>query len=265
MRCYRFSVLCLVSSLIGGCAEKPTAGAPRSVDPRADGPVPSPSASATTIASMGAKPAGVEHAAKKFVRARPDSTERKGVDGCAYLGGFGFACLDELIAEKNPVVKRYMRRMSDSDARQAFDRWQKKEPSGVPHAEFSDQCADKGPCKGTAGKGDDGYSCLTRAEMAMQENNEKESKNAHERACTCGAERAQIPISGGFLACNGKTAERRGQELTSVEADEIRACAECDPDTGPVACTKEMERLAKSDPEIAKYIEKVHIPRCEKP
>jgi len=100
--------------------------------------------------------------ANKFLRARPESGDRKSIDACAYIGGFGFACLDAMLAEKNPVLKRYMRRLSDADARQAFDAWQSKNPGGVPHAEFADQCADKGPCGGTPNKSDDGYACLTR-------------------------------------------------------------------------------------------------------
>jgi hypothetical protein len=106
---------------------------------------------------------------------------------------------------------------------------------------------------------------LTRAEMAIQENREAESKTAQERACKCGAERAQIPIMGGFLACNGQNPEKRGQNLTTAEADEIRACAECDAEKGPAACAKEIERLTISDAELAKYIETVHIPRCGRP
>ncbi len=203
--------------------------------------------------------------ATKFLRARPQSPDRNGVDACAYLGGFGFACLDALIAEKNPVIRRYMRRMSDADARIAFDQWQAKQPGGVPHAEFADQCADQGPCGKTEGKSDDGYACLTRAESAIQENNEKESKAAHERACTCGSERAQIPIMGGFLACQGKTPDRRGQNIPTAEANEIRACAECDAEKGPAACKSEIERLAKTDADLAKYIETVHMPRCTQP
>jgi len=70
---------------------------------------------------------------------------------------------------------------------------------------------------------------------------------------------------GGFLACQGKTPEKRGQNLTTTEANEIRACAECDPENGPAACIKEVERLSKSDPELAKYITTVHVPRCGQP
>ncbi len=207
----------------------------------------------------------IKAGSNKFVRARPESADRKGADACAYLGGFGFACLDAMLAEKNQVIKRYMRRMSDADARLAYDQWVAKNMNGVAHAEFSDQCADKGPCKGTAGKSDDGYACLTRAEMAIQEKNEAESRSAHERACKCGSERAQIPIMGGFLACQDKTPEKRGQNIATAEAVEIRACAECDAEKGAAACAKEVERLTKSDPELAKYIIEVHVPRCGKP
>lgn len=202
---------------------------------------------------------------KKFFRARPAHEDSKSVDACAYLGGAGMACLDALLAEKNPVIKAYMRRLSDADARLAFDRWQAKNPDGVPHAELALQCADNGPCGKTTEKNDDGYACLTRAEAAIQENNEAESKKAHERACMCGAERAQIPIMGGFLACQGKTPERRGQTITTAEANEIRACGECDPEKGPDACVKEIERLSKTDRDLATYLSTVHIPRCSRP
>jgi len=261
MRCNFFAFSCAVSLILGACSEQPVTSAPRKSEPTSA----KPDASTSSTAAPPSKPIEVKPSPTKFVRARPESADRKGLDACAYLGGFGFACVDALIAEKNPIIKRYMRRLSDADARQAFDRWQKKEPAGVAHAEFSDQCADKGPCKGTADKSDDGYACLTRAEMAIQENNEKESKAAHERACTCGAERAQIPVSGGFLACRGKTAEKRGQNLTIAEADEVRACAECDAEKGLAACAKEIERLSKNDAELAKFIETVHVPRCAQP
>lgn len=256
--------------LLGACSDKPAASDKPASDKPSTAGSPSPKVSSIPSVTVAArapeadsKRAKIE--AKKFVRDRPDSIDRTGVDACAYVGGFGFGCLDALLAEKNPMLKRYMRRLSDADARRAFDQWQAKDPAGVPHAEFADQCADKGPCGGVAGKSDDGYACLTRAESAIQQNAEAESKAAHERACKCGTERAQIPIMGGFLACQGTTPERRGQQLTTSEANEIRACAECDPENGPAACGKEIERLSKNDPELAKYIETIHVPRCEKP
>lgn len=99
----------------------------------------------------------------------------------------------------------------------------------------------------------------------MQQKNQSEWKAAHARACTCGAERAQIPVMGGFLACDGKTPVERGKNLSSEEAAEVRACGECDADKGPAACAKEIERLSKSDAELSGYLEKVHVPRCARP
>ena len=53
--------------------------------------------------------------------------------------------------------------------------------------------------------------------------------------------------------------------LGSAEAAEVRACVECDPSAGPAACAKEIERLSKSDADLAKYITEVRIPLCSKP
>lgn len=54
-----------------------------------------------------------------------------------------------------------------------------------------------------------------------------------------------------------------GGYLSTTEANEIRACAECNAETGPAACAKEIERVSKSDAEVAKYIETVIVPRCK--
>lgn len=202
----------------------------------------------------------------KFVRVRPQSMEeRVGVDACAFLGGFGFACLDALLAEKDPVKKRYMRRLSDADARQAFDQFQRNEMNGVAHAEVAFGCADSGPCAATKETSDDGYACLTKAESLMQEKKTAEAKAAQARACRCSAKRAQIPVMGGFLACDGDTPVERGKNMSSEEAAEVRACGECDGARGPAACAKEIAKLSKSDADVAAYIEKVHVPRCQKP
>jgi hypothetical protein len=197
----------------------------------------------------------------KFVRPRPEGGDRSGVDACAYLGGIGMACLNAYLAEKDPVAKRYMRRLSDADARKAYDEFNKGNFLGVAHAEVSMGCADDGPCK----EGDDGYACLTKAEILLQEKKASESKPAHARACKCGKERAELPIMGGFLACDGGTPVERGKNMTTAEAAEVRACGECDAATGPAACAKEIERLSKSDAELARYIETVHVPRCSRP
>lgn len=199
----------------------------------------------------------------KFIRPRVEGGERSGLDACAYLGGLGFACLDAYLAEKNAIVKRYMRRLSDADARQSFDQFGKGEPEGMAHAELALNCADAGPC-GKDGA-DDGYACLTKAETLTREKKGSEGKAAHARACQCGAERAQLPVMGGFLACDGGTPVERGKSMSTAEAAEVRACGECDASTGPAACAKEIERLSKSDAELARYIETTHVPRCSRP
>jgi uncharacterized protein YgiM (DUF1202 family) len=221
----------------------------------------------------------------EFVRRPPTHEEAAGVDACAYQGGFGFACLNALKAEKDPVRRRYMRRMTDATAHETFHGWM--EPA---HAEFAMECNDKGPCGKTTANGipgDWGYACLTKAE-AERETRElvkqgkdsprsahpaadaaaaaARSKAAHARACHCDPESAQIPVMGGSLACDGKDKPvERGGDVGAEEAAEILACAACDPDRGAGACAHEVQRLGSSDPELAKYIGSVHVARCRQP
>jgi hypothetical protein len=161
-----------------------------------------------------------------------------------------------------------MRRLSDADARLALEARTKGEELGVAHAEVALFCADSGPCKKKNAEGtelDDGYSCLTKAQSLANEKDNASSKKAHERACLCDPVRAQIPVMGGFLACAGpKKPVERGKELSLAEAQEIRACAECEPEKGPAACNREIERMKLKDPELAQYIGAVHVPRCQK-
>ena len=219
-----------------------------------------PVASASAVAAV---PTGTA-----FARQRPDQVDH-GPDACAYTGGLGFACLNALLDEKDAVHRRYMRRMSDSDAREAFDALERGEANGVAHAEMALFCKDKGACGGKDSSGtvqDDGYACLTKAEAARQQKDLAASRTAHARACRCDPTRAQIPVMGGFLACDGRDKPvERGKNLTTAEAAEVRACAVCDAEKGPAACTREVQRLTASDPELAKYIETVHVPRCRKP
>ena len=228
-------------------------------------------AKASAAASAASQPAASASAASAgaFIRERPLADEQhSGPDACAYIGGLGFNCVDALLEEKDPVKQRYMRRMSDADARQAWDALKRGEPNGVAHGEMALLCAASGPCGKTDKSGaimDDGYACLTAAEGARDQKDDAGSKAAHARACKCDPRRAQIPVMGGFLACDGKDKPvERGQNLTTEEAADVRACAECDPDKGPAACAKEIKLLASSDAELAKYIETVHIPRCQK-
>lgn len=94
--------------------------------------------------------------------------------------------------------------------------------------------------------------------MALQEGRTAEWKAALARACRCDPDRAQIPVMGRILACDGRDKPvERGKNL--------RARAECDGIKGPAASKREVQRLAGSDPELSTYIATVHVPRCQKP
>lgn len=234
--------------------------------PPADVVVPPPTGTSTPTPTASAAPTTAPSAGAPFIRERPD--ERVGMDACVYLGFAGFACLEALLAEKDPTIRRYMRRMSDADARLEQDRRAQGEMGGVPHAEVAAFCADSGPCGEKNATGDvldDGYACLTKAESRLLEKNRAGSTAAHARACKCSPVRAQIPIMGGVLACDGPNKPVvRARELRLDEAKDTRACGECDPVSGPAACAREIERLGKQDADLARYIASVHVPRCQK-
>jgi hypothetical protein len=68
---------------------------------------------------------------------------------------------------------------------------------------------------------------------------------------------------GGELACDGPDRPVvRGLDLSLEEANEIRDCAECDPDRGPAACVHEIARLRAVDPTLARYVEE-RVARCQ--
>ncbi len=160
---------------------------------------PTAKTSATASASARTSASATVASSGAFVRERPLADEQhSGPDACAYIGGFGFNCVDALVDEKDPVKQRYMRRMSDADARQAFDALKRYgELNKAAHAEMAMLCATSGPCGATDKSGqvmDDGYSCLTAAEGARDQKEEAVSKAAHARACKCDPKRAQIPV-----------------------------------------------------------------------
>ncbi|APR86585.1 Hypothetical protein A7982_11934 [Minicystis rosea] len=254
------------AAVLAACRSEPPVRAARD-------PAPSPaSASATTIPAPSSTPTAsaaltTPTVPGPFVRQTPG--ERTSVDACTYLGGLGFACLDALLDEKDPAKRRYMRRLSDAAARIEIDARKRGEWGGVAHAEISSLCAESGPCKRKNASGDeldDGYACLTLAEAELAGGKRSSiSKRAHARACKCDATRAQIPVMGGVLACDGpdKPVER-GASLPLDEARDIRACAECDAEQGPKACEREIDRLRSKDLEVARYLETDHVPRCRR-
>ncbi len=250
------SVALCCSAALSGCDEKPTKPTAELVTGNKSGASAAP-ATGTGVALGSNTP---------FVRKRPD--ERNSVDACVYIGFMGFACIDALLKEKDPVKRRYMRRLSDADARQGYAAFTKKLYGGVAHGELAFLCAESGPCGELNAQGslqDDGYACLTKAEAALQQGEPASSKQAHARACKCSPKRAQIPVMGGFLACDGNKPVRRATSMPLSEAEEIRKCGECDEKDGPKACAAEIKRLTNTDADLATYLRTVHVPRCRKP
>jgi hypothetical protein len=204
-----------------------------------------------------------------FVRERPEAP--RPVDACIYLGGMGPACQEGYDAEQDPIVRRYIMRLVEAEARRTREDMRKNggKLDGVPHAEQAIFCKETGPCGGTDGDGnpmDSGYACLTRASGSL-DSDKAASRRAHERACRCDPDHAEIPIMGGFglLACDGKKTVELGRTMSLDEATDARACASCDPDAGPEACKREIAKLAKADKELSRYVETVHVPVCQTP
>lgn len=258
-------VLAALGSVLAlACKPSAPGGAPSATVVVAPRPPPSSEPVTAATPAPTARPAAPAGAA--FVR-KPLSDPEKdltGPDACAYTGMSGLACLKALLAEQDAVRRRYMRRLSDADARWALDALARDEPSGVAHPEMSLSCKDPGPCPGKVSFY--GYVCLTKAEAALQQKDLATSRAAHEHACRCDPTGAQIPVMGGLLACDGKDKPvRRGQSLTTQEAADVHACGVCDAEKGPAACAREVRRLATGDAALAKYIETVHVPRCKEP
>jgi hypothetical protein len=241
------------------CQDRPAESAPPArpptSPPRADAPFHDGAAS-------GPKPRAPS---EPFVQHRPECP-REGVDACVYLGCGGADCLDALLAETDPVRRRYMRRLTDAAARRAQEVLARGEnPGGVAHAELAMFCRTSGPCGGKDADGnamDDGYACLTAAESSWDAGHTAWARKSQARACRCDPVRAQIPVMGGVLACDGPDRPvERGRELSLEVANEIRDCAECDPERGSAACAREGSRLQGVDPEQARYVEE-RVARC---
>jgi len=217
-----------------------------------------------------------------FLREKPEAFDRRSVDACAYAGGYGFACIDAMMIEPDPIRVRYMRRLNDAQVVLSS----KADGGGAPaHAELVECCNPIGAACGATKKAghvdcphmDDGYACLTAAEIKLTSSKTaKEARALHERACRCDWKRAQIPVMGGQLACDGenKPVNRRtalaalassssSSKLEEEEARDVIACGTCDAKTGPAACKAEMSRFRATDPELAHYIDRVHVTRCQ--
>ena len=179
------------------------------------------------------------------------------------------ACIQSYRAERDQTVKRYMFRLSDAHASQSLHA---SERGGPPHAEMAMCCNESGSCGHQAadrvGSGcnpmDDGYSCLTAAAAFLHE--PAAARAAHERACRCDWEGAQLPVPGSALACDGPGRPVvRGIKLSEQVAARILACGTCDAEQGSQACAAEIAELSETDASLSSFLRTVHVPRCELP
>lgn len=238
------------------CSRSPPPPTPTNMDV---GRVQAVPAAPARSATASAPPAATSTAVRgQFIRR--GTAYGEGVDSCAFLGGNGFACLHALLAEPDQVKRRYMRRLSDAYARLEIEVRKTGAWDGPPHIELALQCKLTEPCS----RGGDGYACLTAAEASLRAKDFAVSRREHAQACRCSPERAQIPVMGGVLACDGpgKPVER-GKDLSLGEAREIIACATCDAQVGPAACAAEIVRLKSTDAAIAGYLDTTHVPGCQ--
>ncbi|MFO0736761.1 MAG: hypothetical protein U0270_12830 [Labilithrix sp.] len=218
---------------------------------------PPPSTASAPVAAASALPQDAHEPGRTYFRRKPPPLDaRHSVDACAYPSEIANACIDALGREPDPVRARYMRRISAALAGR-----------GLAHAaeqqhDVAECCNDAGPCGAQKRTGhadcpvmDDGYACLTAAELGR--------KGAHARACHCSAERAQITVPGGVLACDGP--ERPVVRGAMTEASDVLRCASCDEARGPAACEAEIRSLRTADPELAAFVERVIVTRCLEP
>jgi hypothetical protein len=199
------------------------------------------------------------------------------VDECACLGLGGFQCGNAFRDEKDPVVQRYMLRMVEAQARLSRDEFEREwytsgRGPGMPHAEAAMFCKQSGPCGGKNADGNDldgGYSCLTAADSlyAGTKGGDPTGIERVKRACSCDLANARIPVMGGYglLACDEAGKPKVFGTTDLALAKEIRACAECNPETGRKACQAEIDRLWTTDEKLARYLAEEHAPRCRKP
>lgn len=246
----------LVAAQVGGCgAAEPAVAVPGA-----------PSASAATPASA-SRPTLTPGA---FVRTcvTPHETH---TDACACLGGYGAACGDAFAAEKDAVVRRWLLRMVDAQARLTLEELREDPSAGVPvpHAEIGAFCKESGPCGGKTADGnelDGGYACLTAGTAEWTPGQTLADNERLARACRCGPAEARVPVMGGMgvVACSEEGAPMTFGAVDAATAREIRACAECDAELGRKGCEAELTRLAPSDPELARYVAEAHARHCQR-
>ena len=194
---------------------------------------------------------------QRFRRKRPaaqpaDST----VDACIYLGFSVANCMNAYSKMSDPIIRRYMRRVSDADAVLSAEQRKNGKSSLVASGAL-------GPCVSTATCNEMNVaSCLISAELTLDR---KQAGRLHRKICACAPKAAGVPVTHGALACEDGKPTDRSRAMPLDEARQVADCAVCDRARGPFACAAEAARLRAPDTKLADYIDQVHVPRCTKP
>lgn len=205
-----------------------------------------------------------------FVRRPPHSANEPAdaLDECLQVGGSYFSCSGAILAEQDPVLRRYLVLVAKAHvAGQVGYAWPGPPNEDHPHAEVPGMCAVELPCRAQR----DGLTmnesaavCLARAQVAMEEKRPAEARAAHALACKCDPEGGKLPgYNHTRFVCEGAKPAFFAPSMPKDQAADVLACASCNPKTGPKACEREMARLAKDDAALAQWIEKRQLPRCQ--
>lgn len=240
-----------------------TASAPASVTV-------SPTASAAPVASASALVAA-PGPDSPFVRYPPSShdPDSDAVDECTQTGGNYFSCLGAYVDEADPVLKRYLWRIAQGHAAGESGYAHSGPPeTDFPHAEVPFNCDPTKPCKAPRDNGgelNDPVSCLARAQTAKAQNQPGVARAAHVLACKCGGKAASFPgYNGTSFICDDKGRPAFiAPTMAKDEGVDIVRCASCEPEGGPAACQREIERLRPKDAELSRYIEVHQVRRCQ--
>jgi hypothetical protein len=189
-----------------------------------------------------------------------------GVDECLQVGGNYFSCSSAYADEADPVVKRYLWRISQGHAAGVSTYTASSEEESPPHAEVPGMCDLKRPCNAQEGTAEYNkpWNCLALAATATTV---AEAKAAHAFACRCHGKGPHfIGYNSTAFICDeqGKPAFL-APKMSDAEGADILACASCDAAKGPEACKREVARLESTDAELSRHIATKHVPRCQTP
>lgn len=233
-----------------------------------------PTASAGPSASATQAPGAVSARGTAFVRHPPHSTnsDADAVDECTQVGGNYFSCRGALDSETDPVLKRYLWRIAEGQAAGQSGYVEKGPPirqGEIAHAEVPFMCNPAKPCnaKNEHGNLNSAVSCLARAAEATAMHQVAAARAAHAHACKCDPKGAASPGYNGtpFLCDAAGRPAFISPRMKPEEGRDIVDCAMCQPERGPAACKREVERLQAKDAELATLVEKRQIPRCQTP